>query len=252
MDSNFKENFLSKWEKYFPKAELPITFYYSDNEKTAPLYKTKKGEHCLIDSLKQVRKGKSASFSSSSLPCGGSQRYLGFSEGLRPGFEYFLSCGIPGKMEGERYKKSPELVKELMKNNPEFKAKGKYLVAKRWDKLVDADNPEIVVFFGHADILSGLFTLTNFDESEPNGVYAPFCAGCGSIVGYPYKELQSSRPRGVLGMFDVSARPFVEPALLSFAVPMDKFKRMVGNMDESFLITNSWEKVRNRITTRRI
>jgi len=30
-----------------------------------------------------------------------------------PHFEYFLSCGIPGKLEGERYKKSPELVKEF-------------------------------------------------------------------------------------------------------------------------------------------
>lgn len=28
-----------------------------------------------------------------------------------PNFEYFLSCGIPGKLEGERYKKTPELVR---------------------------------------------------------------------------------------------------------------------------------------------
>lgn len=33
---------------------------------------------------------------------------------IRPDFEYFLSCGIPGKMEGEPDKKSPELVKEIM------------------------------------------------------------------------------------------------------------------------------------------
>ncbi len=39
-----------------------------------------------------------------------------------PDFEYFLSCGIPGKLEGERYKKSPEMVKEYLKHTPATKA----------------------------------------------------------------------------------------------------------------------------------
>ena len=53
--------------------------------------------------------------------------------------------------------------------------------------------------------------------------------------------------RSVLGMFDVSARPWVQKDLLSFAVPMNKFARMVDNMEESFLITPSWARVRARI-----
>jgi hypothetical protein len=48
-------------------------------------------------------------------------------------------------------------------------------------------------------------------------------------------------------MFDVSARPFVSERTLSFAVPMAKFTRMVGDIEESFLITGSWAKVRSRI-----
>jgi len=48
-------------------------------------------------------------------------------------------------------------------------------------------------------------------------------------------------------MFDVSARPFVPADVLTFAVPMKKFESMVENMDESFLITESWAKVKNRI-----
>jgi hypothetical protein len=67
------------------------------------------------------------------------------------------------------------------------------------------------------------------------------------MVQYPYLERGASRPRCVLGMFDVSARPFVPKETLTFAVPMNKFVRMVENMDESFLITPSWEKVRRRI-----
>jgi hypothetical protein len=45
----------------------------------------------------------------------------------------------------------------------------------------------------------------------------------------------------------VSARPYVPEETLTFAVPMNKFTRMVHNMEESFLITRSWEKVKKRM-----
>ena len=39
--------------------------------------------------------------------------------------------GIPGKLEGERYKKTPEMVKETMEGWPVFKAPGRFIVFKR-------------------------------------------------------------------------------------------------------------------------
>ncbi|MBW2029019.1 MAG: DUF169 domain-containing protein [Deltaproteobacteria bacterium] len=95
--------------------------------------------------------------------------------------------------------------------------------------------------------MEGLFTLANFDEAEQNGVIAPFSSGCVSIVHYPYLEKTADRPRAVLGIFDVSARPFVPSERLTFSVPINKFCSMVYNMAESFLITGSWDKVRGRI-----
>jgi hypothetical protein len=165
-----------------------------------------------------------------------------------PDFEYFLSCGIPGKMEGERYKKSPEMVKEYMKKHaPVMKAPGRFIVFKRWDMLDKADRPDVVVFFAAPDVLSGLFTLSSFDEAEQNMVIAPFGSGCASIVQYPFMEVKSPHPRSVIGMFDVSARPFVPKNVLTFSTPISKFSRMVANMEESFLITPSWAKVQKRI-----
>jgi len=164
-----------------------------------------------------------------------------------PNFEYFLSCGIPGKLEGERYKKTPGLVKEIMRQVPKFEAPGSLLVFKRWDMLEASDEPDVVVFFACPDVLSGLFTLANFDVGELNGVSSPFSAGCGSIVQYPYLEKESDRPKAVLGMFDVSARPFVPDDVLSFSVPMNKFVTMIDNIEDSFLITGSWNKVQARI-----
>jgi len=89
-------------------------------------------------------------------------------------------------MEGERYKKSPELVLQAVNHMPKMEAPCQFITWKRWDKLEEYDAPEVVVFFATRDILSGLFTLANFEEAEPNGVLAPFSSGCGSIVSYPY------------------------------------------------------------------
>lgn len=66
---------------------------------------------CLICNLNRVRQGHGFVYSSGSTGCLGGKRYTGFPRTLRPNFEYFLSCGLPGKMEGERYKESPELAR---------------------------------------------------------------------------------------------------------------------------------------------
>lgn len=179
--------------------------------------------------------------------CGGARRYLGFETEMRSNFAYFLSCGIPGEMEGERYKQSPELVEEYLASQPTFEAPGRYIVFKRWDKLDERDEPAVVIFFAPPDVLSGLFTLANFDEKDPQAVIAPFGSGCSSVVYHPYQGVDAGRPRAVLGMFDVSARPCVSADVLTFAVPWPKFVRMVENMDQSFLITGSWRRVRSRI-----
>jgi hypothetical protein len=105
----------------------------------------------------------------------------------------------------------------------------------------------VVIFFAEPDVLSGLFTLASFDEAGHNTVIAPFGSGCASIVQYPFMEVKEPQPRCVIGMFDVSARPFVPDNALTFSAPMSKFNRMVNNMEESFLITPSWKKVQKRI-----
>jgi hypothetical protein len=249
MDILLQERFITLWDEYFGGAPLPITFYYGNNANGAELVGPHSGEHrCVLADIYRVQAGRSLAFNRSSMGCFGGSKYLGFSEMIMPNFEYFLSCGIPGSLEGERYKKSPELVKEYLKNLPSWQAPGNFITFKRWDKLDASDEPEVVIFFATPDVLSGLFTLVNYDEAELSNIYAPFGAGCSTTVLYPYMERTAVRPRAVLGMFDVSARPCVPAATLTFAVPVNRFKRMVDNMDQSFLITGSWEAVKKRIS----
>jgi hypothetical protein len=247
MNPGLKQKFMERWARYFPGADLPMAFYYSNDESEAPLLKPAESQHCLINDLAGIRQGRAQSFDLHSVACFGGKRYLGFSQNLMPNFEYFLSCGIPGKLEGERYKKSPELVFELLKSHPVPPAPAKFAVFKRWDGLSETDTPQVVIFFAPPDILSGLYTLANFDEPTNEAVFCPMGAGCATIVQYPLQECRTDRPRAVLGMFDVSARPGVKATDLTFAVPIQKFERMVDNMDESFLITGSWDKIKSRL-----
>ena len=149
-------------------------------------------------------------------------------------------------MEGERYKQSPELVKNWLADAPRFRASSSQIVFKRWDHIDEDDDPEVVIFFARPDVLSGLFTLANYDLMY-EGVTAPFGSACSSIIMYPILEGEKEHPHCVFGMFDPSARPYVEPDTLTLAVPMKRFTQMVENMEESFLITPTWDALKKRL-----
>lgn len=246
MDIAIRDKVASLWRRFFGGAALPMIAYYAD-QPVGDVAPPRTGWHCIVADLAAVSKGRSLCVNIDSVGCFGGRRYLGFSDAVHPDFEHFLSCGIPGKVEGERYKISPEVVRQFMADQPYFEALGKYMVFKRWDGLEPADDPQIVIVLASPDVLAGLFTLSNFDETDPNGVICPFGAGCATLVQHPYLERQREHPRSVIGLFDVSARPFVPANVLSFATPIAKFLRMAENMEQSFLTTESWARVRKRI-----
>lgn len=247
MDKTFRQHFADQWKRYFPNAELPITYYYTDHPLQGDVNQSQVADRCLIGNLKRVRQGYPFVYDAHTQGCSGGKRYTGFSQTLRPNFEYFLSCGIPGEMEGERYKRDPQLVKQYLQQHAPFDALASYLVFKRWDLLSDGEEPLGAIFFATGDVLSGLFTLANYDFAEPDGVITPMGAGCASIIGYPLEQSRLDKPRCVLGMFDVSARPQVNTHELTFTIPAKRFEQLVDNMDESFLTTSSWGKVRTRL-----
>ncbi|MGD9030428.1 MAG: DUF169 domain-containing protein, partial [Anaerolineae bacterium] len=94
MDIARQHRFIDRWGTYFPGAELPIAFFYTDEETTAQPPPAGDGFHCLICELRAVREGTPRRFDGQTTRCGGARRYLGFETGLRPTFPYFLSCGI--------------------------------------------------------------------------------------------------------------------------------------------------------------
>ncbi len=254
MDFSLKQDFARRWKRYFTGAEEPLAFFYSDDERYGEFLKPKPERHelyCLIGQLGEVRRGDSLALDRDTIGCPGGLRYSGYSQVLWPEFKYFLSCGYPGKVEGERYKKTPEIVEKMIEATPVPEAEGEYLVFRPWDKVAEDETPEVVVFFAKPDTLSGLFTLANFRRTSDPGVICPFGSGCASVIGHPILEAKNPNPRAVLGTFDPSARPHVEADVLTFSVPWKTFLEMHEDMEESFLITNTWEQIRRRIAAER-
>jgi uncharacterized protein (DUF169 family) len=242
MDLRLKRDFQEKWAKYFNHADLPITFYYTDSDTAVQKHNPSSPRSCFICDLVKVRNGADLYFDQESVTCTGGKRYLGYSDKLRTGFEYFLSGGNE-TIEGERYIKSPEIVKQWLKDATHLPLHDKKIVFKRWDKLTEEDTPEVVIFFAKPDVLAGLFTLYNFCQDKPGNIIAPFGSGCSTIVEYPLLN----KDKAIIGMMDPSARVCLPKDTHTFSFAFESMQFFCDAIDQSFLITDSWKKIQKRI-----
>jgi hypothetical protein len=62
-------------------------------------------------------------------------------------------------------------------------------------------------------------------------VRAPFGAGCTNIITWPLTYQRRGEECAVLGGFDPSARKFMKPDELSFAVPLALYRKMLAAME---------------------
>ncbi|OEU67072.1 MAG: hypothetical protein BA863_02030 [Desulfovibrio sp. S3730MH75] len=245
MDIKIKDRFMEIWGKYFPGSDLPIGCFYSDTldgvEFSARPRPNAKGYTCIFSQLATVRKGRARAFNKENLGCFGSYLPLGFDSEVNEDVKNYV-CNI------ERVKKSYDYFTSMYDHRPLNKASGKYLVFKRWDVLEGHDDPQVIIFINNVDVITGLHGLANFDSLTPYEVAVPFGTGCDAIVGYPMSELDSEQPKAFLGPFDPSVWQYFKSDAVTFAVPWPKFLKMLENVDESFLATESWAKIKSRFS----
>lgn len=208
---------------------------------------------CVVAMYTAAARGKTAAFDRTTVVCGGGSIGLGFCdefEGPPGGIEYFLSTGRgEGYPEGEGYKKTPELGQAFVDELPKTKIQQNYVIFKPLD-MVDTENetPVLVSFLANPDQLSALVVLANYDRPTSDNVSINFGAGCHTLFLLPFYQAQQEVPKAVVGVIDITARPFVDPDLLSFTVPFEMFQDMENNVPGSFLEKHDWKKVRERIS----
>lgn len=229
--------FITNYQEAFGmQAELPVAFWYSD-EAEVP---TEKVNGCLFKCMKQVRKGNPVSLSNETITCGGGKFYTGFTE---------MPERIPGFVSlKEKYKKTPEMVLDFINETQVPRADKAYLNFARIDQIQSFDKVEGISFFATPDILSGLATWAYFDNNAEDAVFTPFGSGCCSVVTQAVIENEKQGRRTFLGFFDPSVRPYFEADILSFTIPMSRFKEMYHTIRESCLFdTHAWGKIKERI-----
>lgn len=223
-------------EAFGSKAELPLVFWYSDQ----PVAETAKINGCLFKCMDEVRAGNPVSLHAANIGCGGGQFYTGFID---------FPDRIPGFVSlKERYKQTPAMVSAFIDELGVPRAAKQYLNFARIDKVDSFDELEGLLFLATPDILCGLTTWAYFDNNASDGVTSLFGSGCSAIVTQAVVENQKQGRRTFIGLFDPSARPYFEPNILSFVIPMVRFKEMYHTMTDSCLFgTHAWGKIQSRI-----
>lgn len=151
-------------------------------------------------------------------------------------------------IEGERYIKNPEGASRFVKSLPMQDIPAKFVVVKPLDQA-DPEHDDIknVTFFVDPDALSALVILASHGNPDEENVIIPWAAGCQIPGIFAYKELKRKRPRGLVGLTDITARRNVRTVLgehvLSFTAPWPLYLEMESNVAESFLDRMTWRSL---------
>ena len=227
----------------------PVAVLFTD-EKPAPAAQFKPHRFgCVVSMLAAAGKGWTAVFDRETTGCLGGQTGLCFGDGYQGrDIGPFLASG-PG--EGGRgglgYLKSPQIARQVLGALPVADIPEAYVVLKPLDKVdPEKEAPMAVIFLANADQISALSVLANYDRPDGDAVSVPFASGCQSVCLLPFAESKKDRPRAVLGGMDISARPHLDPDLLTFTVPWAMFQDMEDNVPGSFLEKDEWARVKDR------
>ncbi len=254
----------------------PIAILGTD-EKPADALQFKEGKMgCVINMLVAAARGRTVAFSRTTCGCPGGGTGLGFGNQYKnlPGGEeafcYYLSVGAKqwerGRWvtrllkpfinrelyhtftNGERYLKSPDLVRRFLGYLPMTNVPYEYVVFKPLDQVPpDDQSVKTVVFLVDYDQFSAMVCLANYNRDCNDNVITPWAAGCQTIGIYPLAEADREKPRAVIGLVDIYSRVKVKRQLksdvLSFAVPYPLFREMEANVAGSFLEGSTWREL---------
>lgn len=216
-------------------VKLPIAVWYSDK----PAGEMANVPHCIFAAIPRIESGDIVSFDENTVKCGGGKFYCRFRE-FHPNIPKFVS----GK---ERYKQTPEMVQDYADSLGIVLVKDKYLNFARIDKIDYVPDIEGIFFLATPDVVSGLATWAFYDTNDPLAVQTLFASGCAAIVSFISVAKANDKDTCYIGMFDPSARKYIQPNELSFAIPSNRLEKMAETIRESALFAPAWQTIKNRI-----
>ena len=203
---------------------------------------------CVMGHIWLARKKKSAAyFEARRFGCIGGSFYLGFHKPQLEFIAHYVSTGIPGHLNGERYLPSPEVTRRFFNELSPRQAPARFCVFKPLSLFKENESPEIVTFFARGETMAGLCTLATFVTEDFEVVASPFGAGCSYMVTWPLHYLKQGRMKAVIGGWDPSDRKFMKTDEMTFSIPYEMYLLFLEKWEKSFLLTDTWAGVKKKI-----
>ncbi len=225
----------------------PVGMYYTDTRPGNATGFKNKGNGCIVPLIFTAAKGKTVAIDRDSTGWDCSAFYLGYQEWIFKGIECFLSSGTVWGRKGERFIKSPQHALEFVQSWVPERLNDKITVFKPLEEFNPDETPELVIFFVNPDHLSGLVFLLHYHSPDRDDLVSTrFMSGCGSLVTVPMRYKAEGSMKAVWGMHDLSARLRLPPELMTLTMPYEMLRDIAGDIDESFIITDTWKRIMER------
>jgi hypothetical protein len=226
---------------------FPIGMFLSDIYPEDAINANKKFNGCIVPLIFSSVKGKTVVFNKNNAGRDCSSFFLGYKEWIFPGIEFFLSDGVLFGRCGERFVKTARQAKSFIKSFVPKEINRKLTIFKPLHRFLGNEYPEVVIFFVNPDELSSLVYLLHFNSPDKNDtIVTGFHSGCGSIVTLPMKYKSEGRNKAVWGMHDISVRSKLPRDLMTLTMPFEFVNDIYNEIDNSFITTNNWKKIKER------
>lgn len=235
--------------------QAPVAVRWTDDRPEGAAQLKEGSWGCIAALLRAAAKGRTVVFDRKTSGCPGGGTGLGFGDCyagfpidrlLSTGGEAELASGRSYDMgEGERFFESPGKAARWARALPYREVPTERVVFEPLDQVTDGADVALVVMFVNPDQLSALVTLAGFRRGTASATVSPWGAACQSLL-FALEEAERDEPRGVIGFFDVSQRRKIERELLSFTMPYALFLEMESSVEDSFLETAAWRRLRDR------
>ena len=230
-------------------GNLPIGMFFSESKPENAISFKSKGNGCILPLIFKSAQGKTIAIDQDTTGWNCSAFYLGYQDWIFDGIECFLSDGVVDGREGERFIKTSKQAKSFVEFYQPKTLNTKVTVFKPLSEFEQDETPEIVIFFVNADELSALVYLLHFNAPESEDrIVTRFISGCGSIVTLPMKLKKEGKMQAVWGMHDISVRRRLPKELMTLTMPYELLIEIAKDIDQSFIITESWKAIRERNT----
>ena len=225
----------------------PVGMYFSEEFPKDVINTEKQYNGCIVPLIFSSAKGKGVAFNKNNTGRDCAAFFMGYKDWIFKGVENFLSDGMVFGRAGERFIKTGKQAKEYLKSFIPRKINTKTTVFKPLQDFIGDECPEIIIFFVNPDELSGLIYLLHYNSPDKDNIIVTgLHSGCGSVVTMPVRYKSEGKKKAVIGMHDVSVRSKLPKDIMTITIPFELVREMYHDINNSFVITENWEKIKKR------